>query len=698
MKELKFYNKDRDGNRKICGSMTIKNQTDSSADLFFYGDIVSETWQSECYEEDMAPGDVKEFLDQLDGTENINIHINSGGGSVFGGIAIYNMLRHNNAHKTVYVDGLAASIASVIMMAGDEIVMPKNATVMIHKPSASYFFTTKNADDLRKDADSLDTCQEAIMQTYMTKAKVDKEEIEQKVNDETWLTGEEVAELFDVKVEEANDAVACAGSSMFFCYKNVPTNLTAKEKNAQRENEQKPLSRQDIKEIFNESFSEYQVREKGNRMDKREIAAKITQKKEEIKNLIAQDNLEDAKKARKEMKDLQEKYDLLDEMEQEEEDDIKNQAAAGKANEVKGKKNVVSALVNALRAGFKKRPVAKEDMEVLDAMKEGSDEDGGLTVPADISTTIRTLRRSEDALETIVRTERTTKVKGSRVYEVNADSVPFDTVDEESQFPDVATPVLKKVEYVIKKFGGILKATYELLEDSDENIISYLENWIARKVKATRNALIIKKLDEMTDGFEIEATSVDDLKNIFNVELDPALVAGSKALTNQSGFNWLDKLKDKEGNYILQKDVTNPSKRLLFGTYPVVVMSNKTIKNEATGKVPIYCGNFEEAITLFDREKLTIGISTEAGDLWSKDQTGIKVRERLDCQIVDDMAVYKAEIPADQISEPTKKYRRSELEAMTVDEIKQLATTKSYTITKTKKDEIIEEFITAQKG
>lgn len=262
MKELKFYNKDRDGNTKVCGSMTIKNQTDSSADLFFYGDIVSETWQSEWYEDDMAPGDVKKFLDQLDGTENINIHINSGGGSVFGGIAIYNMLRRNNAHKTVYIDGLAASIASVIMMAGDEIVMPKNATVMIHKPSASYFFTTKNADDLRKDAESLDTCQEAIMQTYMTKAKVDKEEIEQKVNDETWLTGEEAAELFDIKVEEANDAVACAGSSMFFCYKNVPTSLTAQGKNAKKKDEQRPLSRQDIKEIFNESFSEYQAREK----------------------------------------------------------------------------------------------------------------------------------------------------------------------------------------------------------------------------------------------------------------------------------------------------------------------------------------------------------------------------------------------------------------------------------------------------
>ena len=280
MKELKFYNKDRDGNTKVCGSMTIKNQTDSSADLFFYGDIVSETWQSVWYEDDMAPGDVKKFLDQLDGTENINIHINSGGGSVFGGIAIYNMLRRNNAHKTVYVDGLAASIASVIMMAGDEIVMPKNATVMIHKPSASYFFTTKNADDLRKDAESLDTCQEAIMQTYMTKAKVDKEEIEQKVNDETWLTGEEAAELFDIKVEEANDAVACAGSSMFFCYKNVPTSLTAQGKNAKKKDEQRPLSRQDIKEIFNESFSEYQAREK----EKKELLESLNQYGERKQN------------------------------------------------------------------------------------------------------------------------------------------------------------------------------------------------------------------------------------------------------------------------------------------------------------------------------------------------------------------------------------------------------------------------------
>ncbi len=260
---------------------------------------------------------------------------------------------------------------------------------------------------------------------------------------------------------------------------------------------------------------------------------------------------------------------------------MKAQAAAGKAGDFGKKNKIVNAFVNVIRAGIRKEPVSKEDMEILDAMREGSGEDGGLTVPADISTQIRELRRSEDALENEVTVENTSNIKGSRVYEVNADSVPFDTVDEESVFPDVDTPVLKKIEYAVKKFGGILKVTYELLKDSDTNIIAFLTNWAAKKCRATRNNLILKKLDEMTSGFEVEVTDVDGLKNIFNVGLDPAIATGSKIITNQSGFNWLDKLKDKDGNYILQKDPTQPTRRLLFGSYPVRVVSNRTIKNSA---------------------------------------------------------------------------------------------------------------------
>ena len=272
MKELKFYNKDRGGKSRQCGSMMIKNQTDTSADLYFYGDIASETWQSDYYEEDMAPGDVKEFLDELTGTEKINIHINSGGGSVFGGIAIYNMLKRNDAYKTVYIDGLAASIASVIAMVGDEVIIPKNAAMMIHKPMTSYFWTSKNADELRKDAEALDSCQELIMNTYMTKAKATREEIEEKINDETWLTGEEAAELFDLTVEEENNAVAYAGSAMFFSYKNMPEQVEKKAIKEDQKNDGK-LSKERIKEIFNEAITEFAQREK----EKAEILQSLDQ-------------------------------------------------------------------------------------------------------------------------------------------------------------------------------------------------------------------------------------------------------------------------------------------------------------------------------------------------------------------------------------------------------------------------------------
>lgn len=430
---------------------------------------------------------------------------------------------------------------------------------------------------------------------------------------------------------------------------------------------------------------------------KRELAAKINEKKTEIRNLIAADKLAEATEAEKELKDLQKKYDMLDALDKEDLEEVKAQAAAGKAGDFGKKNSIVKTFVNAIRSGIRREPVSKEDMEILNSMREGSDPDGGLTVPADISTQIRELRRSEDALENEVTVENTSNIKGSRVYEVNADSVPFDTIDEESVFPDVDTPVLKKVENAVKKFGGILKVTYELLKDSDTNIIAFLTNWAAKKCRATRNSLILKKLNEMTSGFEVEVTDVDGLKNIFNVELDPAIAAGSKIITNQSGFNWLDKLKDKDGDYILQKDPTQPTRRLLFGSYPVRVVSNRTIKNSA-GKVPLYCGNLKEALVLFDRENMTIDISAEAGDLWKKDQTGIKVRERLDCQIIDDCAVVKAEIPTTEISEPARKYRRSQLEALSIEEIKKIATEKSYSITKETKAEIIEEFLKAQKG
>lgn len=210
------------------GSIEIRNNTGEAADLYFFGDINSESlgeWQK-YYPDDKAPKDVQDFLDQLDGVDRINVHINSGGGSVFGGIAIYNILKRHSAEITVYVEGIAASIASVIAMAGDKIIIPSNAQMMIHKPSS---ITWGNADDMRKEADVLDGCQKVILNTYMQHVKegITPEQINALIDAETWKNGEEWQEYFDIEISEKSSAAACA-SSYFDRYANLPAGLGGK--------------------------------------------------------------------------------------------------------------------------------------------------------------------------------------------------------------------------------------------------------------------------------------------------------------------------------------------------------------------------------------------------------------------------------------------------------------------------------------
>lgn len=204
----------------LANLLQIKNATETSADLYFYGSIVS-SWWGAWDDMDQYPEAIKKFLDGAKG-KNLNIYINSGGGSVFAGMAIYNMLKRHQGLKTVRVDGVAASIASVLALAGDRVIIPSNAYFMVHKP---WIYTEGNADDFRKVADFLDSIQQGIISVYGEHLKpgVNIETVTDMVNAETWLTGDEAGKYFNIEVSTAVKAVAYTGDLNFT---KVPQTIT----------------------------------------------------------------------------------------------------------------------------------------------------------------------------------------------------------------------------------------------------------------------------------------------------------------------------------------------------------------------------------------------------------------------------------------------------------------------------------------
>lgn len=150
----------------------------------------------------------------------LDIYINSPGGSVFDGNAIHGQLKRHTAHKTVYVEGLAASIASVIAMAGDEVVIPENAYLMIHRVSG---MVAGDASDMRKNAEILEKIESGIVAVYVAKTGRDADEINEMMMDETWMTGPEAVALgFADRTTDAISATACLSPEVLQHFKTPP--------------------------------------------------------------------------------------------------------------------------------------------------------------------------------------------------------------------------------------------------------------------------------------------------------------------------------------------------------------------------------------------------------------------------------------------------------------------------------------------
>ena len=386
-----------------------------------------------------------------------------------------------------------------------------------------------------------------------------------------------------------------------------------------------------------------------------ELLDSIKNKKQEVQNFVNENKLEEAKKSKEELIQLQNKLDILYDLEKDCTNELED---ASKSVNLTEKIDVSDAFFNGISCLAVGRDVSDEVKGVINnlrvenqSMKLTGDE--GIIVPQDVSTKIKKLRREFKAFENYVNVQKVNDVKGSRVIEKNADSVPFDVVDEEALFPTAQKPEFIKIAYEIKKMGGILELTKEFVRSADTSFKGYLQSWIAKKGVATRNKFILKAIDDKKSSSIVPVTGLDDFKKIVNITLDPAIAQNAKIFTNQSGFQWLDTLKDADGRYILQQDVTQKTDGILFGKYTVVVFSNSVLPNN-TNKVPFYIGDLKEAVTIFDFETLSVETSSEASDYFKNDKVGIKVRERMDVQIIDEHAVVKAELDASSLQGITR--------------------------------------------
>ena len=172
-KQLKFWN-------------VMKNEEEKSAELILYGSIGSDE-----YWDDISDKAFKQDIENLGDVENITLHINSPGGSVFSAVAIANTLKNHKAKVTANIDGLAASAATIITSACDTVRMPKNALFMIHNPIT---FAYGNNQEMQKTVEMLDKVKNSIIETYLNKTKTDKETLSELMDNETWMDAETAKE------------------------------------------------------------------------------------------------------------------------------------------------------------------------------------------------------------------------------------------------------------------------------------------------------------------------------------------------------------------------------------------------------------------------------------------------------------------------------------------------------------------------
>nr|DAI89300.1 MAG TPA: major capsid protein [Caudoviricetes sp.] len=329
---------------------------------------------------------------------------------------------------------------------------------------------------------------------------------------------------------------------------------------------------------------------------------------------------------------------------------FKEQYTEARANEVvnmsEEEKKPLTKSEEEVKAGFVKdfkNLVRGRYQNLLDSKTDASGSDAGLTIPQDIRTAINTLVRQYDSLQEYVNVENVTTLTGSRVYEKWAEITGLAKLDDEGgQIGQNDDPKLSLIRYAIKRYAGISTVTNSLLADSAENILAWLSGWIAKKVVVTRNKAILEAIGTLPTKPTL--TKWDDIIDL-EAKVDPAIKQTSVFLTNTSGFTALKKVKNALGDYLMERDVKSPTGYSIDG-FAVKEVSDRWLANGTGGAMPLYFGDLKQAVTLFDRQQMSLLSTNIGGGAFETDTTKIRVIDRFDVVKTDAEAFVPASFKA----------------------------------------------------
>lgn len=369
----------------------------------------------------------------------------------------------------------------------------------------------------------------------------------------------------------------------------------------------------------------------------RELLQALEDKKAKVRALLAEDKVTEAEEMMAEVRALQKKIELQKEVEA-----MEDFGGDGQPVDTGVDRDLNAEYKRVFLRGLRRQRINADDRSIVkeyirsirgEVMHEGGaaglpDGDSSLIVPQDIQTRINEIMRQLNDLSQYVRVETVNTLSGSRVLEADNAMTPFQVVAEYGQIQETDNPQFVPIQYQLVKRAGYLPLTNELLADSDQNILQYVTNWIAKKHVVTKNTLITDLLGNLVPA---PLGDFDDIKRVLNTDLDPAISLNAVIITNQDGYHWMDTQVDGNGRYLLQDDITQPGRKIFKGR-PVVVVSNRylpTIQGPPD-LAPVFIGNGQQFAVLFTRGVYELSSTTEGGDAWRRDTTELRAITRDD--------------------------------------------------------------------